>query len=58
MPIYATRCKNCANETDLLLRLNEELPKCEKCSTGELEKIPAASNFSFRGGSPTPRFYR
>lgn len=75
MPIYATKCKKCGNETEQILRINEPLPTCrnhkflgadtdipengvyELCG-GELERIPAASNFSFRGGSPTPKFYR
>lgn len=29
-----------------------------KLCEGELERVPATSNFAFRGGSPTPRFYR
>lgn len=68
MPIYVTKCKKCGTEADLILRINEELPRCdepvdtaagpeaEPCG-GELEKIPSTSNFSFKGGAPTPRFY-
>ena len=29
------------------------LTKCR----GQLERVPAASNFSFKGGAPTPKFY-
>ena len=66
MPIYTTKCKKCGFVQDMLLRVNEELPMCsvsaegqnEILCGGELERIPAASNFSFRGGAPTPRFYR
>lgn len=63
MPIYATKCKKCGREAEHILRINDSLPVCNYMDAdgpchGELERIPATSNFAFRGGSPTPRFYR
>ena len=58
MPIYQTRCTKCGHAAEHILRISEELPTCsEPACEGHLEKVPSASNFSFKGGAPTPKFY-
>ena len=37
MPLYRFLCKECGKEESLLLKYNQEPPRCKNCN-GELEK--------------------
>lgn len=52
MPIYEYECRHCGNKFELLVRTQDERPRCESCGSQEAEKLFSAFGFS-GGGSFT-----
>lgn len=53
MPLYLFRCPVCAYEHEYLLSVGAaeyHRPLCRKCAA-ELERVPAAANFTVKGYS-------
>ncbi len=42
MPIYIYRCKKCGEVFEYLSMGSTEHPKCRKCGSSNLEKLPTA----------------
>lgn len=48
MPLYELHCASCNEIQEHLLKMNEELPSCEKCGDS-LKKILSKSNIRMAG---------
>jgi putative FmdB family regulatory protein len=57
MPIYEFKCLKCGELMEALFKTsNEEVEmKCPACGSQGLERVMSATNFSFSGGSGSPK---
>jgi putative FmdB family regulatory protein len=57
MPNYQYRCPTCGHEEDRQEPVSSDThPECPKC-VERMNRVFGKTSFSFKGGSPTPRFH-
>ncbi|MFO1063596.1 MAG: zinc ribbon domain-containing protein [Pirellulales bacterium] len=60
MPLYEYQCRDCHNQTELLIRSSTEQPVCPKCASKKMDKLlsvsaaPVISSGSLPVCSPAP----
>jgi len=50
MPIYEYECPSCGHRFEKLVRINADVPPCEKCESADVRKLVSASGFILKGG--------
>ena len=50
MPIYSFKCNNCKHEEDVLQKMSDAPPLCDKCLSCIMVKQMTTSAFRFKDG--------
>ncbi|WP_366934700.1 MULTISPECIES: zinc ribbon domain-containing protein [unclassified Mesotoga] len=51
LPLYRFVCEDCGNEESLLLKIDSQVPPCEKCGGSLSKQITNISSFGCSSGS-------
>jgi len=50
MPLYDFKCRDCGMESEVLIALSEDVPKCDGCGSRNLDKMMSVTS-SFSGNA-------